>query len=130
MSPENIRLLASRGFMFNYTTLNENDCEFYAIAPAAELPNGERLFVDIGDTPVVIFNIGNSLFAIKDQCSHEDLDIGEGDLTGHELACPHHGAVFDVRSGAALTLPAVDGIPAYPVRVQGGMIEVGLPKGG
>lgn len=114
--------------MFNYTAYDEEKCDFYAVASVAELPNGERLFLEIDDTPIVIFNIADDFYAIKDQCSHEDLEIGDGDLDGYELACPHHGACFDVRSGEALTLPAVDDIPAYPVRVRDGMIELGVLK--
>ena len=43
--------------MFNYKELEEEKVDFLEIAPVDDLPNGERMFVDIGDTPVVIFNI-------------------------------------------------------------------------
>ncbi|MBT3338072.1 MAG: non-heme iron oxygenase ferredoxin subunit [Anaerolineae bacterium] len=112
----------------NYTIYPEEKCDFFEILPINDLPSGERLFVELGDIPIVIFNIADTFYAIKDQCSHEDLEIGDGDLEGHDLSCPHHGAHFDVRTGEALTLPAVEGIPAYPVRVRKGNLEVGLPK--
>lgn len=102
---------------------------FYEIAPVENLPNGERIFLEIDDVPIVIFNIADNFYAIKDQCSHEDLEIGDGDLDGYELACPHHGARFDVRTGEALTLPAVENVEAYPVRVKDEMIELGFPTG-
>jgi 3-phenylpropionate/trans-cinnamate dioxygenase ferredoxin subunit len=44
------------------------------------------------------------------------------------IVCPRHGAEFDIRTGKAVTLPAVVDIPAYPVRVEGGKIEIGIPK--
>ena len=112
----------------NYTTYPEEKCDFYEIVAADELPNGERLFLELDDTPIVIFNIADEFFAVKDQCSHEDLELGDGELDGYELTCEHHGARFDVRTGEALALPAVDPIPAYPVRVREGMLELGLPK--
>ena len=118
----------SSSFMFNYTTCNERKCDFFQIAPISELPSGERLFVDVGDISIVIFNIADNYYAIKDQCSHEDLEIGDGDLEGHDLSCPHHGAHFDVRTGKVLSLPAVNDIPAYPVRIRDGMIEIGIPR--
>ena len=114
--------------MFDYTIYDETQCDFLEIVPASELPNGERLFVDIGDKPVVIFNIRGELYAVQDMCSHEELDLGDGDVEGYDLACPHHGAHFDLRTGKALTLPAVEDIPAYPVRIREGMIEIGMPK--
>ena len=112
----------------NYTPLDPSECEFYEIAAAADLPNGERLFVEIGENYLVVFNIAGQFYAIEDLCSHDDGPLGDGDLEGHEVICPRHGARFDVRTGAALTLPAVEAIPAYPVRVVAGKIEVGLPK--
>ena len=114
--------------MFNYTPYDESQCDFYEIAPVDELPNGERLFVELGDTPIAIFNIADDFYAIRDQCSHEDLEIGDGEVEGLELICPHHGARFNLRTGEALTLPAVEDIPVYPVRIKDGMIELGIPR--
>ncbi|MCK5318339.1 MAG: nitrite reductase (NAD(P)H) small subunit, partial [Anaerolineales bacterium] len=48
----------------------------------------------------------------------------------YEIVCPRHGAHFDLRTGKALTLPAVVDIPAYPVRVEGGEVLIGLPVEG
>ncbi|MDP2976178.1 MAG: non-heme iron oxygenase ferredoxin subunit [Anaerolineales bacterium] len=114
--------------MFNYTQVDSEKIEFVEIAPASELPNGERLFVTIGDKSIVLFNIAGNPYAIADVCSHDEGPLGDGDLEGHEIACPRHGARFDIRSGQALQLPAVVDIPAYPVRVRGGIIEIGIPK--
>ena len=61
----------------------------------------------------------------------EEGEIANGEriiVEEFEVACPRHGAHFDVRDGRALTLPAVVDIPAYPVRVSDGQVEVGVPK--
>ncbi len=113
--------------MYNYTQLDENKVEFIAVAAVDEVPNGERLFVDIDSQPVVIFNIAGKYFAIADVCSHDDGPVGEGELRGYEISCPRHGAAFDVRSGKVLSLPAVVDIPAYPVRVVDGEVLIGMP---
>ena len=114
--------------MFNYTQIEEEKVDFLEIAPVSELPNGERMFVDIGDTPIVIFNIAGQLFAIGDVCTHDDGPLGDGDIEGFNIICPRHGAEFDVRTGKVVSMPAVVDIPAYPVRVVDGMIEIGVPK--
>ncbi|RJP52889.1 MAG: non-heme iron oxygenase ferredoxin subunit [Anaerolineaceae bacterium] len=114
--------------MFNYTTFDESNAEFFEIAPVSELPNGERLYVDLGDKPIVIFNIADQLFAIGDVCTHDDGPLGDGDLEGYNIVCPRHGAEFDVRTGKVMQMPAVVDIPAYPVQVRDGMIFVGVPK--
>lgn len=113
--------------MFNYTQQTDN-IEYFEIAPASDLPNGERLFVEIEGKPLVIFNIAGQFFSIADICSHDDGPVGEGDLEGFNVVCPRHGGEFDVRDGKAIQLPAVVDIPAYPVQVRNGTIFVGLPK--
>ena len=114
--------------MFNYASLDESKIEFVEIAPASELPNGERLFVEVADRPLVIFNIAGQYFAIGDVCTHDDGPLGDGDLEGFNVVCPRHGAEFDIRTGKVMQMPAVVDIPAYPVRVVEGMIQVGIPK--
>ena len=113
--------------MFNYTQLDPDKCEFVAIAAVDDIPNGERLFIEVDNEFVVVFNIAGDYYAIADLCSHDDGPLGDGEIEGFEVVCPRHGARFDVRTGEALTLPAVEGIPAYPVRVIEGQIEVGFP---
>jgi 3-phenylpropionate/trans-cinnamate dioxygenase ferredoxin subunit len=114
--------------MFNYTSQPSENLDFVEIAPASELPNGERLFVDVGDKTLVIFNIAGQFFAIGDICSHDDGPVGDGDIEGYNIVCPRHGAEFDIRSGKVMQMPAVVDIPAYPVRVVEGMIQLGIPK--
>jgi 3-phenylpropionate/trans-cinnamate dioxygenase ferredoxin subunit len=114
--------------MFNYTTLDESKVEFLDIAPVSELPNGERLFIEVEGKSLVIFNIAGQYFSIGDICSHDDGPVGDGDIEGHNIVCPRHGGEFDVRTGQAVQMPAVVDIPAYPVRVVSGMIQVGIPR--
>ncbi len=114
--------------MFDYTKTDESKVEFVEIAPASELPSGERLFVEIEGKAIVIFNIADQLFAIGDICTHDDGPLGDGDLEGFNIVCPRHGAEFDVRTGKVMQMPAVIDVPAYPVKIIDGMIQVGLPK--
>ena len=114
--------------MYNYKQLDQEQCDFVAIASRFEVADGERLFIQVDDLPIVVFNIAGSLFAIGDVCSHDDGPLGDGDLDQFEVTCPRHGAVFDVRSGKVLSLPAIVDIPAYPVRIEDDQILVGVPK--
>ena len=114
--------------MFNYTHIEDEKVDYLEIAPESELPNGERMFVDIGDTPIVIFNIAGQLFAIGDVCTHDDGPLGDGDIEGFNVVCPRHGAEFDVRNGKVTSMPAVVDIPAYPVQVRDEMIFLGIPR--
>jgi 3-phenylpropionate/trans-cinnamate dioxygenase ferredoxin component len=104
------------------------ELEYIEIAPLEEVPVGERLFLELDNLPVVLFNVGGTIFAIGDVCTHDNGPLGEGELDDHQVICPRHGARFDIRTGAALTLPAVAPTPVYPVRVSDGMIYIGLKK--
>jgi len=114
--------------MYNYREIESTDLEFVPVAKLKELPNGERLFIEIDDHPIVVFNIAGGIFAIGDVCSHDEGPLGEGVVEGFEVVCPRHGARFDIRTGKVLSLPAFIDIPAYPVRVEGEEILVGIPR--
>ncbi|MEX1071339.1 MAG: non-heme iron oxygenase ferredoxin subunit [Anaerolineales bacterium] len=114
---------------FTYTHLGPKEVDFVAVAAESELLNGERVFVQVDDYSIVVFNIAGQYFAIGDVCSHDNGPVGEGEVEGNEIICPRHGARFDIRTGKVKALPAVVDIPAYPVRVVDGQIEVGVPLG-
>lgn len=101
---------------------------YYAVCPVEELPSGERLFIELGEDPVVILNINGDVYAIADICTHDDGPLGEGEIEDHEIICPRHGARFDIRSGDVLSLPAVKGVPSYPIRIRDGMVEIGVKE--
>ena len=113
--------------MYNYNKLKAEECEFVAVAREDEIPSGERLFVEIDQFSIVIFNLAGQYYAIADLCSHDGGPLGDGDIDGNEIICPRHGARFDMRTGMVLSLPAVEDIPAYPVQVVDGEIQVGIP---
>ncbi|MCL4561727.1 MAG: non-heme iron oxygenase ferredoxin subunit [Chloroflexi bacterium] len=113
--------------IYNYRMLDETKVQYVSIAPVEALPDGERLFVEIGELSVVIFNIAGEFYAIADVCSHDSGPVGDGELEGYEVICPRHGARFDIRSGEVLSLPAVVDIAAYPIRIVDGQIEIGIP---
>lgn len=99
---------------------------FFPILAYDDLMSGERIFIEVDNEPVVVFNIGGSIFAIGDRCTHDDGPLGDGDVDDHQVTCPRHGAKFDVRTGAALTLPAVEATKVYPTRINDGQIEIGV----
>jgi 3-phenylpropionate/trans-cinnamate dioxygenase ferredoxin subunit len=98
------------------------------VCPAEELPPGEMKIVTAGLVSVGVYNLGGAYYAIEDRCSHDDGPLCEGEFepdTG-VVICPRHGANFDIRSGDALTLPAVEPVSTYPVRVVDGIVKVEL----
>ena len=116
--------------MLNYTQVPEDQVEFVHVANVGELDDEGRLLFEIDGQPIALFMIADEIFAIADICSHDDGPLAEGDVEDHDVVCPRHGAHFDLRSGKALSLPAVVDIPAYPVKIDGEEILVGVPLEG
>ena len=114
--------------MYDYNVISPDECEFIEVASQDELDDGERLFIEVDEIQIVLFKIAGNYFAIGDVCSHDDGPLGDGNVEEFNVTCPRHGAQFDVRTGKALSLPAIVDIPAYPVRIQDNGIEIGLPN--
>ncbi len=100
--------------------------EFVQVATVAELPPGSKKVVEVDGALIVIVNVDGEFFAVEDRCTHDGGPLGNGELDGHELICPRHGARFDVRTGDALTLPAFQAVPVYAVQVDGERILVDI----
>lgn len=100
--------------------------EFIPVISLEDLIPGERIFIEVDDMSVVLFNIAGDVYAIEDRCTHDDGPLGEGELEGYEIVCPRHGARFDVRDGRALSLPAIEPTRYFPIRIVDNQIEIGI----
>ncbi len=93
--------------------------DFVPVAKFSLLADPGRQLVEIDDRLVVLFRVGNDVFALDDVCTHDGGPLGEGDLEDHSIACPRHGAKFDIRTGKALTMPATKATVSYEVKIVG-----------
>ena len=97
---------------------------FVRVARTDEITPGQKKIVEVDGTLVVVVNLDGAFYAVEDVCTHDGGPLGEGKLDGYELICPRHGARFDIRSGAATRMPAIEPAPTYEVRVQDGDVLV------
>lgn len=99
---------------------------FTAITPS-DLAAGTTRFVQHGEAAFLIARESNGTFhALDGLCSHAMLPLAGARLRRGHLLCPHHGARFDVSSGAVKGPPAHCGIRKWPVREKDSMIELDL----
>lgn len=89
------------------------------IAKRSEIPLGATKRVVVDGVGVLLCNVDGDLYAVEDVCTHDGGPLDQGELEGCRIMCPRHGALFDVTTGRALTLPAVVPLPTYTVRVEG-----------
>jgi 3-phenylpropionate/trans-cinnamate dioxygenase ferredoxin subunit len=100
--------------------------DFIRVAKVSEIPDPGRRLVEVDERLVVVFHVAGHFYAIDDVCTHDGGPLGEGQLEGFSVACPRHGAKFDIRTGAALTMPATRPTAAHEVKLVGGDVFVKL----
>lgn len=101
---------------------------FVATVPADSIVAGRPHAVVVGETELVLCRDGDEIFAVSNRCSHLEVKLERGTLSGRTLTCLAHGARFDITSGACLGGPTRQGIASYPVRVENGMVLVGIER--
>ena len=69
--------------------------DFVKVAKADEFNPGEDRGKGQTDCSV---HINGDFFAIDNMCTHEEASLAEGEISGHKVTCPLHGAKFDVRT--------------------------------
>jgi len=93
----------------------------------AEVNEGKAKSYIVGDTKIVVCNIGGKYFAVEDVCSHDDGELVSGEcelIESCQIECPRHGARFDVTTGEAKKMPAAAPIETYKIKVVGDELEV------
>ncbi len=84
----------------------------------ADLDDGKPYAAVVDGTEIALVRQGDEVFAIRDECSHASIALSEGDVEGCSIECWLHGSRFDLRTGAALSLPATQPVAVFPVRVE------------
>ncbi len=100
--------------------------EFQQVAKLNQIPDPGKLVVEIDDRLVVLFCVKGAVSCLDDICTHDGGPLGEGKLEGSTIACPRHGAKFDIRTGDALTMPATEGTVVHEVKIDGDNVFVKL----
>jgi metal-sulfur cluster biosynthetic enzyme/nitrite reductase/ring-hydroxylating ferredoxin subunit len=99
---------------------------FTRVAAVADISDPGRELVEVEDRLVVLFHVAGQFYAIDDVCTHDDGPLSDGILCGFEIACPRHGAKFDIRNGKALTMPATKPTVAHEVKIENGEVFIQL----
>jgi len=76
---------------------------------------------------VALARVGDQVFALGDTCAHRGGPLSQGRLTGTRLACPWHGWMYDVKTGACVLPGRGAAVPAYRVSVEDGEIRFDPP---
>ena len=99
---------------------------FVKVGTVDEIQDPGFLLAEIDDRFVIVFQVNGKYSCIDDVCTHDGGTLSDGELSGTCIACPRHGAKFDIVTGEALTMPATQATYAHEVMVEGRDIFVKL----
>jgi nitrite reductase/ring-hydroxylating ferredoxin subunit len=94
------------------------------VAALAEVPEGTTRLVEVNGNDVCLYNLGGTIYATQDMCTHAEASLADGFIDGDAIECPLHQALFDIRTGKVLHPPATANLRVYPVLVDGDQIRV------
>ncbi len=103
--------------------------DFVVAAKTSDVSDPGSMLIEVDDRLVVLIHAGGSFYALDDVCTHDGGPLSEGPVGDGAIACPRHGARFDIRTGAALTMPATQATVAHEIKVEGDQVFIKLSDG-
>lgn len=100
------------------------DLTFIAVLPLAQLQEGTAKAVEYAGISILLCMDAGEVYAIENRCSHLSEPLAAGKIKWGCIACPAHGARFDLATGEAISRPAKDAIRTFAVRVKDSMIQI------
>ncbi|HEX7852390.1 MAG TPA: non-heme iron oxygenase ferredoxin subunit [Sphingobium sp.] len=97
---------------------------FIPVAKVEDVPPGQVKLVEVAGKPILLCHTKDRIFAVINKCSHAEEKLDCGRMRSGWIACPVHGARFNLETGAAMNPPATQPIETFAVQVANGMIEV------
>lgn len=92
----------------------------------ADLSPRTPLRVELADIDVAVVLVDDEVFAIEDVCSHAEIPLSDGEVTGCTIECELHGSRFDLRSGKPTGPPATRPVPVFETSVIDGVVFADL----
>jgi len=88
------------------------------------LIEGKPVAIDHNGVTVCVARIGDEVYAVEDTCTHSEASLSEGEISGTKIECWLHGAEFDLRTGEALTPPAITPLKTFSVKRNGNQVVI------
>jgi 3-phenylpropionate/trans-cinnamate dioxygenase ferredoxin subunit len=103
--------------------------DFTPVTSVDDLPVGTCKAFVVHGMRVMVAHLADGYHALENRCSHANSPLITSKIyRGDQVACPVHGARFDLKTGAAKSPPAFTSLEKFSVRVASGRIEVSVPN--
>ncbi len=99
------------------------------LAELDEIPEEGVLGVETDDeTPIALVRSEGEIYAVRDECTHAEVRLSEGEVEEGTIECWLHGSCFDLCTGNPLNPPATKPVATYDVKIDGDEVLVSLDK--
>jgi 3-phenylpropionate/trans-cinnamate dioxygenase ferredoxin subunit len=85
-----------------------------------------QLLCHVQGLPLLLVRTSASVIVLHDRCTHLGKSLYGGRVMAGHITCPFHGACFDLKSGSAVSGPAVSPLHVFPSRVDDGVVSADL----
>jgi 3-phenylpropionate/trans-cinnamate dioxygenase ferredoxin subunit len=92
----------------------------------AEIESGRPAHVDVAGYPVCLVHAAGTVYALRDECTHESAPLSEGELDDGTIECWLQGSRLELATGRVLSPPATRPVAAFAVRVDAGEVYIHL----
>lgn len=97
---------------------------FTKVSNTSDLQPGSKTRVEVDGESVLIANVGGTIYAISDTCTHRACSLSKGSIEGNVVVCPCHSGRFDLRTGKVVSPPPRIDASAFDVQIQGSEVMV------
>lgn len=94
--------------------------------PPSELDEYGVARADLAGHSIALYVVDGAYYATADLCTHGQASLADGYLEGALIECPLHQGTFDVTTGAAVGAPCTVALRTYPVKLENGLLHVGM----
>ena len=101
--------------------------EFVAVAKTSDVPDPGSKLIEVDGQMLVLIHAAGRFYAMDDLCTHDAGPLSGGIVrVSGSIACPRHGARFDLETGAAMSMPATKATRVHEVKLDGEDVHVKL----
>jgi len=109
-------------------TVLESNLEWVEVCPASEIELEDVRRFDYGCATYAIYRTRDGYYASEGSCTHEKAHLADGLVLNDIIECPLHNGRFHIPTGKALSPPVCINLKTYPVRIERGILKLGLAQ--
>lgn len=102
--------------------------DWLRIASISDFDSSRRLVREVEGIDILLLQLGKDIIALHNVCTHLGQPLDRGRIIAGQLICPFHGACFDLRTGAALSGPAIAALLSFPAKLENTEVLIDISK--